>query len=75
MTTRPHEESTTGRWERVPFLARIAGYMTFAIDTWMLSVMLLHGFDADLNHQNTPPDYGSHVPSITRSPYRRVPHE
>ena len=65
MTTRPHQESTTGRLEREPFLARIAGYMTFAIDTWMLSVMKLHGFDEDLKHKNTSPDYGRHVPSGT----------
>ena len=64
MTTRPYQEATTGRWGREPFLARIAAYQNLAFGTWMHSVIELHGFDEDLKHKNTSPNYGCHAPSL-----------
>ena len=64
MTTRPYQESTTGRWGEEPFLARIAAYLNLAFGTWMHSVLKLHGFDEDLKLKNTSFNYGYHVRSL-----------
>ena len=64
MTTQPTKNLRPVGGVTKPFLARIAAYLNLAFGTWMHSVIKLHGFDEDLKHKNTSPNYGCHAPSL-----------